>query len=210
MGRTQVICTASWVEGVDQWRKGSGKGWVTAEYGMLPASTSSRKPRPIAKPDGRGVEIQRLIGRVLRSVVCFEKLQERTIYLDCDVLQADGGTRTAAINGAYVALVLAVKKKMSLGLCPRGVITGAVAGVSVGIVDGKVLLDLDYSEDSGAQVDMNLAMTSKGEFVELQGTAEQKPFAPAELEKMLAVGRTGIRKLIQAQRRAISQHSLHP
>lgn len=203
MGKTRVICTASYVEGVEKWRQGSQLGWVTAEYGMLPASTSTRKPRPIGKLDGRSVEIQRLIGRVIRNAVSFEKLGERTIYLDCDVIEADGGTRTAAINGAFVALSLAVKKKTAAGLCPPGVITASLAAVSVGVVGDKVLLDLDYSEDSAAQVDMNLAMTSRGAFVEIQGSAERRAFTADELAQMLRVGQAGIRRIMAAQRKAI-------
>jgi ribonuclease PH len=203
LGKTRVICTASFTEGVPAWRAGSGLGWVTAEYGMLPASTGQRKPRPIGRPDGRGVEIQRIIGRVLRSVVRFDRLGENTITLDCDVLEADGGTRTAAINGAYVALCTALENAASRELCGHGVVSGAVAAVSVGIAEGRVLLDLDYAEDSSAEVDMNIAMTSAGKFVEIQGSSEGKPFDLAQLEEMLKLARRGIRRLFRAQRSVI-------
>jgi len=203
LGGTRVICTASFVEGVPAWRADTGLGWVTAEYGMLPASTGQRKRRPIGRPDGRGIEIQRIIGRVLRSVVRFDRLGENTIVLDCDVLEADGGTRTAAINGAYVALSLASQKAASRGLCSRKVVKGAVAAVSVGIVDGRALLDPDYSEDSTADVDMNVAMTGAGKFVEIQGSCEKLPFGSEQLDVMLKLARRGIRKLVRCQRQAI-------
>ncbi len=204
IGGTRVICTASFTPGVPRWRQDSGLGWVTAEYGMLPASTGRRKPRPVGKPDGRSVEIQRLIGRVLRSVVRFGMLGQNTVYLDCDVLEADGGTRTAAITGAWVALALAIAAGADKGLCNPRTLSGAVAGVSVGLVDGQPVLDLDYEEDSAAEVDMNLAMTSGRKFIEVQGTAERGAFTMDELEAMLALGRKGIRKLITAQRKAIA------
>jgi len=203
MGRTRVICTASFAAGVPAWRTGSGQGWVTAEYGMLPASTGRRKARPTGKPDSRGTEIQRIIGRVLRSVVRFDKLGENTIHLDCDVLEADGGTRTAAITGAYVALALAVRKAAAADLCRPNVLKGAVAAVSVGIVDGKALLDLDYNEDSAAEVDMNVAMTRSGRFVEIQGSSEKAPFDTDQLDRMLRLARRGIRKLLQSQREVL-------
>jgi len=202
-GRTRVVCTACFVEGVPRWRKGSGLGWVTAEYGMLPASTSVRKPRPGARPDGRSVEIQRIIGRVLRCVTGFEKLGENTVYLDCDVLEADGGTRTAAITGACVALSRAVAKAAGDGRCERGAIAGLVAGVSVGIVEGRVLLDLDYREDAAAEVDMNVAMTSAARFVEVQGTGEQRPFDREQLDKMLRFAGRGIRRMLAFQREVL-------
>ncbi len=204
MGGTRVICTASITPGVPEWLQGQGRGWVTAEYGMLPASTGRRKARPIGKPDGRSAEIQRLIGRVLRSVVRLERLGENTIHLDCDVLTADGGTRTASITGSYVALAQAVRRGHAQGLIARGALSGPIAGVSVGLVNGKALLDLDYSEDAAADVDMNLAMTARGRFVELQATSERAPFDDAELQAMLRLGRRGIRQLIAAQRRAIA------
>ncbi len=203
LGGTRVICTASFVEGTPQWRRGTGLGWVTAEYGMLPASTGARKSRSTIKPDGRGVEIQRVIGRVLRSVVRFEKLSDNTIYLDCDVLEADGGTRTAAITGAYVALALAVGRGVKAGLCTRGVLVGAVAAVSVGVLDGMAVLDLDYAEDSAAEVDMNVAKTGGGKFVEVQGCGEGKPFDAAQLQEMLRLAGRGIGKLLHLQREAI-------
>lgn len=205
MGGTRVICTASFVEGVERWRKGSGLGWVTAEYGMLPASTSSRKSRPIAKLDGRSTEIQRLIGRVLRGVVKFDKLGENTIYLDCDVLEADGGTRTAAINGAYVALALACSKLAAAGKIQRGAVGSAVAAISVGVVDGQPMIDLNYAEDSSADADVNVAMTSAGDFVEVQGSAERAPFSQAELTKMLSLAQAGIRKILRVQRQTLER-----
>jgi len=203
VGGTRVICTAGFAEGVPAWRRGSGMGWVTAEYGMLPGSTPARKPRPIGRPDSRGMEIQRLIGRVLRSVVDFKKLGENTIVADCDVLEADGGTRTAAITGAYVALVLAVRRAATRGLCSERVVTGAVAGVSVGIVEGKAMLDLDYLEDSAAEVDMNVAMTGRGKLVEVQATGERGGFDLDQLQQLLALARRGIKKLLRMQKDAL-------
>lgn len=203
MGGTRVICTASLSPGVPDWRKASGHGWMTAEYGMLPASTGQRKPRSLAKPDGRGVEIQRLIGRVLRTVVRLEDLGPNTLYLDCDVLEADGGTRTAAITGAYVALSQAVRKAAAKGLCKLTSVSGQVAAVSVGIVGGWAMLDLDYSEDSRADVDMNIAMTGNGKFVEVQGTSEKQPFDLAQMETMIRLARGGIAKLLRMQREAL-------
>jgi ribonuclease PH len=185
---------------------GRGRGWVTAEYGMLPASTGDRKARDVAKgrPDGRTVEIQRLIGRSLRGVVDFELLGERTIYLDCDVLQADGGTRTAAITGAYVALGLACRKLVGEGAMPRMPLTGSVAAVSCGIVDGVALLDLDYAEDSTAEVDANVVMTGDGGLVEVQATAERTPLSRANLDDLLALAAAGIDVLRTAQDEAIA------
>ncbi len=204
VGDTRVICTASIVRGAPEWLSGSGQGWVTAEYGMLPASTGSRKRRPIGKPDSRATEIQRLIGRALRSVVAMDRLGDNTIHLDCDVLTADGGTRTASITGAYVALAQAIAAGQERGLFAAKRILGApIAAVSVGILDGAALLDMDYQEDSAAEVDLNVAMTAGGKFVELQGTAEGKPFDAKQLQKMVSLARNGIRKLIAAQRRAI-------
>ncbi|MHC4984068.1 MAG: ribonuclease PH [Planctomycetota bacterium] len=207
VGKTRVICTASFVEGVPPWREGTGLGWVTAEYGMLPASTGHRRRRPVYKPDSRAQEIQRLIGRALRSIVRFKKLGSNTIYLDCDVLQADGGTRTAAITGACVALARAVRQCSADGRCEAGAIRGAVAAVSVGLVGGRALLDLDYSEDSAADVDMNVAMKSDGKFVEIQSSAEGKAFGEEELGKMLRLAKRGARKLLALQRRAIARRS---
>ncbi|HEY6525290.1 MAG TPA: ribonuclease PH [Solirubrobacteraceae bacterium] len=197
MGETRVICTASVQDGVPRWMMGSGRGWVTAEYGMLPASTGQRKQRDVSKgrPDGRTVEIQRLIGRSLRGVVDFEALGERTIYIDCDVLQADGGTRCASITGAMVALRLACEglvEKGSLGAVP---LTGSVAAVSCGMVAGVALLDLDYSEDSTAEVDANVVMTGDGGLVEVQATAERTPLSRAHLDDLLALAAGGIEEL---------------
>jgi len=202
MGGTRVICTACITEGVPEWRGGKGLGWVTDEYGMLPASTPGRKARPIGRADKRSVEIQRIIGRVLRSVVRFDRLGERTIVVDCDVLEADGGTRTAAVTGGYVALAAAIDAAANRGQCSRQAIASAVAGVSVGIVEGRAMLDLDYEEDSRADVDMNVAMTAAGKFVELQGSSEGRPFDRKQLDEMLALARRGVRKLIKLQREA--------
>jgi ribonuclease PH len=203
-GGTRVICTASLSGGVKKWRQGSGLGWLTAEYGMLPASTGRRKSRATGKPDSRATEIQRLIGRVVRNVVRFDRLGENTLHLDCDVLEADGGTRTAAITGAYVAASIAASRCAEQERCKPGVIVGQVAAISVGVVNGQVLLDLDYSEDSNAEVDMNVAMLG-GKFVEVQGSAERAPFSGEQLTEMLAVARKGIRKLITIQRTAIRE-----
>jgi len=205
IGRTRVICTASFAAGVPKWREGSGLGWVTAEYGMLPASTSTRKPRPALKPDSRATEIQRLIGRVLRNAVRFEKLGANTVYLDCDVLEADGGTRTAAINGAYVALAGAIRRSEAAGRCAGGALVRRVAAVSVGIVDHRAVLDLDYAEDSAAEVDMNVAMTGGGRFVEIQGSSEGEAFTLEQLDRMLRLARSGIRKLMGYQQQAVSR-----
>lgn len=207
MGRTRVICTASCVSGVPRWRAEAKLGWVTAEYGMLPASTAERKSRPQYRPDSRSVEIQRIIGRVLRSVVDFGRLGDKTIYLDCDVLDADGGTRTAAITGAYVALSLAAARGAESGLFLPGAVVGEVAAVSVGMVAGRAVLDLDYAEDAGADVDMNVAMTGKGKFIEVQGSSEGKPFNRTELDAMLRLARRGIRELVASQRRALEDVS---
>ena len=204
LGGTRVICTASITPGVPRWRARQGLGWVTAEYGMLPASTGQRKPRPASRPDGRSVEIQRLIGRVLRAVVGFDRLGENTVYLDCDVLEADGGTRTAGVTGAYVALSLAAARGAEKGLFQVGAVRGAVAAISVGIVDGRAAVDLDYHEDVAAEVDMNVAMTGGGKYVELQGTGEGRPFDADQLEAMLRLARRGIRQLLKIQRQAIT------
>lgn len=205
MGATRVICTASFVPGVPAWLKGQGKGWVTAEYGMLPASGGARKSRPAAKPDGRSVEIQRLIGRVARGAIDMKKLGENTVYLDCDVLEADGGTRTAAITGSYVALALALNRAAAAGQCIRGALTGQVAAISVGVVDGQAVLDLDYPEDSAAEVDMNVAMLRSGRFVEVQASAEREAFGLAALRRMLTLAGQGIRKLFPLQKQAIDR-----
>ncbi len=205
VGNTQVICTASIEEKVPPFMKGQGKGWVTAEYSMLPRATLVRNQRESikGKQNGRTMEIQRLIGRALRSVVDLEKLGERTITLDCDVIQADGGTRTTSITGAFVALVLAVEKYRDLGLIRKWPIKDWLASTSVGILDGDVKLDLNYEEDSSADVDCNVVMTASGLFVEIQGTAEDAPFSREQMNVMLSLAEDGIRRLIEKQREAI-------
>jgi ribonuclease PH len=206
VGETRVICTASAQESVPRWMMGKGSGWVTAEYGMLPASTGDRKQRDISKgrPDGRSVEIQRLIGRSLRGVVDFAALGERTIYLDCDVLQADGGTRCASITGAYVALALACDKIVADGLLERSPLNGSVAAVSCGMVDGVAVLDLDYPEDSRAEVDANVVMTGEGGLIEVQATAERTPLSRAHLDELLGLAATGIEELRALQEDTIA------
>jgi len=203
-GDTRVLCTASVEESVPPFLRGSGKGWVTAEYSMLPRATQTRSPREAArgKQGGRTHEIQRLIGRALRAVIDLQALGERTVILDCDVLQADGGTRTAAITGAWVALADAIDGLLVTGALTCSPLRDSVAAVSVGIVAGQPLLDLDYREDSGAAVDMNIVMTGDGRFVELQGTAEDEPFTDAELEALRELGRHGCRQLMALQRAA--------
>ncbi len=203
IGETRVICTASVQESVPRWLMGRGRGWVTAEYGMLPASTGERKQRDITKgkADGRSVEIQRLIGRSLRGVVDFEALGERTVYIDCDVLQADGGTRCASITGGMVALELATAKLVREGLLERSPLSGTVAAVSSGVVDGVPLLDLDYSEDSSAEVDANVVMTGDGGLVEVQATAERTPLSRAHLDELLVLAEAGIALLRGHSRR---------
>ena len=208
-GKTRVICTASVETGVPPFLRDQGRGWVTAEYAMLPASTGRRKARDGIKKDGRGVEIQRLIGRSLRQAVDMEKLGEYTVTLDCDVLQADGGTRTASITGAYVALVMAIDKLMKNGLVAQNPISSQVAAVSAGIVGDRPLLDLCYVEDSGAQTDMNFVMNQNGEFIELQGTGEGRAFTNRELATLLAYGRAGVRSLMRAQRQALQGCGAH-
>src|SRR5271170_5057146 len=207
VGETRVICTASAQEGVPRWMGGQGRGWVTAEYGMLPASTGERKQRDAARgrQDGRTIEIQRLIGRSLRVVVDFQLLGERTIYLDCDVLQADGGTRCASITGAYVALALACARLAGEGRLERSPLTGSVAAVSCGMVAGAALLDLDYSEDSTAEVDANVVMTGEGGLIEVQATAERTPLSRAHLDELLALAAGGIEHLRTVQQAAIAQ-----
>jgi ribonuclease PH len=199
-GKTRVLCTASLDEGVPRWLRDSGRGWLTAEYSMLPASTGERSQREASagKQKGRTVEIQRLIGRALRAVADMEALGERTLWLDCDVLQADGGTRCAAISGAYVAAARALDKA---GL--SRVLTDSVAAVSLGIVGGERLLDLDYEEDSSAEVDLNVVMTGAGRLVEVQATAERAPFDRPELEALLDLGAAGIETIGEAQRLAL-------
>jgi ribonuclease PH len=203
-GGTRVICTASAVEDVPRWMAGTGRGWVTAEYGMLPASTGDRKQRDVSKgrPDGRTVEIQRLIGRSIRGVVDFEALGERTIYIDCDVLEADGGTRCASITGGFVALKLALDRLVSEGKLKHVPLTQSVAAVSCGVVDGRALLDLNYVEDSSAEVDANVVMTGDGGLVEVQATAERTPLSRASLDELLALAAAGIDRLKAAQAEA--------
>jgi ribonuclease PH len=207
VGRTKVICTASVEDRVPPFLRGSGKGWVTAEYGMLPRATSTRTRREASegKVGGRTQEIQRLIGRSLRSVTTLTEVGERSIYIDCDVIQADGGTRTAAITGGFVALVLAFEKLRLQAAISRIPISDYVAATSVGVVDGTPLLDLAYDEDSRAEVDMNIVKTSDGRFIELQGTAETKPFDRGGLDAMLALGDVGIRHLIDKQREVVGK-----
>ena len=197
LGETRLICTASLVGSVPPWREASGRGWVTAEYGMLPASTGDRRQRDVTRgrPDGRTIEIQRLIGRSLRSVVDFEALGPRSVYVDCDVVQADGGTRCAGITGGYVALRLALGKLVERGDLEGLPLTGSVAAVSCGMVQDVPLLDLCYDEDVKAQVDMNVVMTGEGELVEVQATGEQIPFSRASLDELLALAAAGIERL---------------
>jgi ribonuclease PH len=208
-GQTRVICAVTLDPTVPRWKKEQGLpgGWLTAEYSMLPYSTLQRKPREISKgrPEGRTQEIQRLIGRALRTAVDLEKLGERTLWVDCDVLQADGGTRTAAITGGYVALALAVQRLLQDGTLAESPLRPPVAAVSVGIVQGQVLLDLCYQEDVSASVDLNLVMNAQGEFIEIQGSGEEATFTESQLTEMLAAGRAGIRELIRAQEQALQQ-----
>ncbi len=204
-GKTHVFCTACIEAGVPPWRESSGKGWVTAEYEMLPGSTGQRRKRNRTKIDGRTQEIQRLIGRSLRVAVDMAKLGTHTIFIDCDVLQADGGTRTAAINGAYVALCDALQAGHERQLWGDDVLATAVGAISVGVVDGKVLLDLDYSEDVSAAVDCNLIMTARGEWVEVQATAEGAPYSDACLSEMTGLGRAGIQRIFELQREALAR-----
>ena len=205
-GDTKVICTASVDEKVPPHKKGSGEGWVTAEYGMLPRSTGSRMPREAAKgkQSGRTQEIQRLIGRSLRAVVDLGKLGERTIQLDCDVIQADGGTRTASITGAFVALHDAVSGLMAKGLVKENPLKDFVAAISVGIYEGTPVLDLDYLEDSDCDTDMNVVMLGSGHFVEVQGTAEGHPFSREEMDELLELARNGIAQLVEMQRAVLA------
>lgn len=207
-GRTRVLCVASFTEGVPRWKKGSGSGWVTAEYAMLPRATDTRSERESVKGriGGRTHEISRLIGRSLRAVIDVNALGENTIVLDCDVLQADGGTRTAAVTGAYVALADAVAWARAKGLVPadRPVLTDSVAGISVGIVDGQPVLDLPYREDVRAATDMNVVATGSGRFVEVQGTAEHAPFERVELDALLDLALAGIAELTRLQRQALA------
>jgi len=201
-GNTRVLCNASVEERVPGFLRGKGQGWVTAEYGMLPRSTSERMGREAARgrQGGRTMEIQRLIGRSLRAVVDMRKLGERTITIDCDVIQADGGTRTASITGGFVALAQAAQKLLSDGLIKQNPLTGSVASVSVGIYKGTPILDLDYAEDSNAETDMNVVMTDSGLFIEVQGTAEGHPFSEDEMQQMLGLARKGITELCDRQK----------
>jgi len=205
MGETRVICTASHQAGVPKWLSGSGRGWVTAEYGMLPASTGERKPRDAARgrPDGRTIEIQRLIGRAIRGVIDFAALGENTIYLDCDVLQADGGTRCASITGAWVALALACERLKGSGHVKRSPLGDSVAAVSSGVVGGVPLLDLDYAEDSTAEVDANIVMSGAGGLIEVQATAERTPLSRAHLDDLLVLAERGIAELRVSQAAAV-------
>jgi ribonuclease PH len=200
-GNTRVLCNASIEHSVPRWMQIQNipGGWITAEYAMLPRATHTRTPRETASLSGRTQEIRRLIGRSMRAAVDLEKLGSRTITLDCDVLQADGGTRTAAITGSYISLVIALDKLIRQGVVTQGVLSNAVAAVSVGIVDGECRLDLCYEEDSKAQADMNIVMTGKGQFIEIQGTAEKEPFSRAEFEEMLSLAEKGIRDLLLFQ-----------
>ena len=204
-GATRVLCNASVEDRVPPWMKGRGSGWVTAEYGMLPRATGQRSPREAARgrQGGRTLEIQRLIGRSLRAVIDMEALGERTVIVDCDVIQADGGTRTAAITGGYVALVDAVSRLPARRRPPRDPIHGVVAAVSVGIYEGEAVLDLDYAEDSEAETDMNVVMNDAGGFIEIQGTAEGHAFRRSELDAMLELAGRGIASLIELQRSAL-------
>lgn len=201
-GQTRVIITATVEDGVPSFLKGTGKGWVTGEYGMLPRSTEERTPREATrgKQSGRTLEIQRMIGRTLRAVTDLKSLGERTVWLDCDVIQADGGTRTASVTGAFVALALALERMVSAGMLRAVPLMDCLAATSVGIVDDQLLLDLAYEEDSSAQVDMNVVMTGGGRFVEVQASAEGRPYTEQELQQLLALAAGGIRRLIEAQR----------
>jgi ribonuclease PH len=206
MGQTRVLCTASVDERVPPFLNGAGEGWVTGEYAMIPAATDTRTPREIVRgrPSGRTMEIQRLIGRALRSVVDRKLIGERTLWIDCEVLQADGGTRTAAITGGFVALCLALSRLRDRGLIKKPPLTGLVAAVSVGIVQGVPVLDLDYIEDSAAEVDMNVVRTDDGRYVEIQGTAEATPFHRDLLDRLLARADTGIDELLARQRETLA------
>jgi ribonuclease PH len=205
VGRTRVVCAASIEERVPPFLRNTGKGWVTAEYGMLPRATTTRTQREATagKVGGRTQEIQRLIGRSLRSVTRLNELGERTVWVDCDVLQADGGTRTASITGGFVAMVLALQRLRDTGVLKAIPVQDYVAATSVGIVDGVPLLDLAYDEDSRAEVDMNIVKTGRGQFVEVQGTAEAQPFSQEELDAMMAIADKGIQELVAAQRKIV-------
>ncbi len=205
VGHTSVLCTASVEDTVPQFLRGSGKGWVTAEYSMLPRATAKRTPREITKgrPSGRTQEIQRLIGRSLRAVVDTTLLGERTIVMDCDVLQADGGTRTASITGAFVALALAVEQLKQFGALRKNPLLDYVAATSVGLVNGEPMIDLCYEEDSRADVDMNVVMTGTGRFIEVQATAEHRPFDDGQMNALISLARTGIASLVESQKQVV-------
>jgi ribonuclease PH len=205
IGNTRVICTATVDDGVPAFLKGQGKGWVTGEYGMLPRATEQRTARESmrGRPSGRTLEIQRLIGRSLRAIIDQEKLGERTVWLDCDVIQADGGTRTASITGAYIALALAMQRLVAAGILKTVPLVDSVAATSVGVVEGVALLDLAYEEDSRAEVDMNVVMTGSGKFVEVQATAEGQPFGGAELQDLLGLAAAGIRRMTEYQSKLV-------
>lgn len=212
MGNTRVLCNATLDTSLPPWLKYSKNkhGWVTAEYAMLPRSTETRTPREMLTPKGRTQEIQRLIGRSLRSVIDLDRLADKQIIVDCDVIQADGGTRTAAINGGYVALALAIKRLEKRGVIATGVLKQPVAAVSVGIVNGKAMLDLDYPMDINADVDMNVVMTGDGRFVEIQGTAEKEPFPRAALNALLLLAESGIKRILKAQEAALGRAGFGP
>jgi ribonuclease PH len=206
MGDTKVICTAKFEARAPQFLRNSGRGWITAEYSMLPGSSQERIARESARGrvGGRTHEIQRLIGRSLRAIADLKSLGERTIWVDCDVIQADGGTRTASITGAYVALVEAVKNWLNRGIITADPIKDSVAAVSIGIIDGKIHLDLCYEEDSRADVDMNFVMTGSGKFIEVQGTAENSPFTKKQMERMAEIAQRGIKELLMAQKKVVA------
>ncbi len=204
VGGTKVICTASVEDRVPMFMRNKGLGWVTAEYAMLPRATNTRKQRETQKPSGRTAEIQRMIGRSLRAIVDTKLLGERQIYLDCDVIQADGGTRCASITGAYVALALACRRLLNTNVIKKNPILSEVAAVSVGIIDGTTILDLAYAEDSTADVDMNVVCTGTGKFIELQGTAEREPFSREQMDEMLILADAGINKLFEIQRNVLA------
>ena len=206
-GETRVICTATASDSVPRWLEGKGRGWVTAEYAMLPASTGERKERDSkrGRPDGRSTEIQRLIGRSLRGVIDLDALAEHSIYVDCDVLQADGGTRCASITGGYVALRLAIRRLLEDGKLKRDPLTGSVAAISCGVVDGELLCDLDYAEDSSAEVDANIVIAGDGGLVEVQATAERTPVSRASLDELLVLAERAVERLREAQARACGE-----
>jgi len=203
-GKTRVLCCVTLEDGVPEWMAGRGKGWLTAEYAMLPRATHKRTPRETHGLGGRTQEIRRLLGRSLRAAVDLSQLGERTILLDCDVLQADGGTRTASITGSYVALALALGKLEAQGILPAGVLKAPVAATSVGVVDGQICLDLCYQEDSHAEVDMNVVMTAEGKFIEVQGTAEGDPYDRETLDRLVQLAQDGIYRLMAYQRAALA------